>query len=48
MIQPLHVFKVKAPAESIGRCDDYKVVMTVPGDQAYRPLADSHCPLLQK
>ena len=33
----MHVFKVKTPARSKGRHDDYDLE-TVPPDQAFRPI----------
>lgn len=41
----MHVFQVKASAESKGEWDLYKYVATVPGKDAFRPLAESNCPL---
>ena len=41
-----YVFQVKTPAESHGPWDCYKLLNTVPGDAAFRPLADGGCPLL--
>jgi branched-chain amino acid transport system substrate-binding protein len=40
----MYLFQVKAPAESKGEFDYYKLVGTVPGDQAFRPLKDGGCP----
>ena len=40
-------FQVKSPAESKGKDDIYKLVATVPGDQAFRPLKDGHCPYIK-
>jgi branched-chain amino acid transport system substrate-binding protein len=37
---------VKAPAESKGEWDLYKILSTIPGDQAFRPLAESQCRLV--
>jgi branched-chain amino acid transport system substrate-binding protein len=37
--------QVKTPAESKGPWDYYKILGTVPGDQAFRPLAEGGCPL---
>ena len=47
MIHPMHLFQVKTPAESTGPWDLYKLVATVPGDQAFRPLSESKCPLVR-
>jgi len=40
--------QVKTPAESKGEWDVYKILATIPGDQAYRPLAEGGCPLVKK
>lgn len=47
MVHPMHLFQVKTPAESKGPWDLYKLVATVPGDQAFRPLSESKCPLVR-
>jgi branched-chain amino acid transport system substrate-binding protein len=47
-IHAAYLFEVKKPSESKSPWDFYKLVGTVPGDQAFTPLADSKCPLLKK
>jgi branched-chain amino acid transport system substrate-binding protein len=47
-IHSAYLFEVKKPSESKSPWDFYKLVGTVPGDQAFTPLADSKCPLLKK
>ena len=42
-----YVVAIKSPAESAFPGDFYRLVRTIPGDQAYRPLADGGCPLAQ-
>jgi branched-chain amino acid transport system substrate-binding protein len=44
-LHDFHLFQVKSPAESKGAWDDYKLISTIPGDQAFRPLAEGGCPL---
>jgi branched-chain amino acid transport system substrate-binding protein len=44
-IHDVHVFQVKAPAESKYPWDFYKLVSTVSGEQAFLSLADSGCSL---
>lgn len=44
----MSLFQVKTPAESKAPWDYYKLAATVPGDQAFRPLAESDCPLVKK
>ncbi len=47
-IHPAYLFEVKKPAESKGPWDYYKLIGTTPGDQAFRPLSESVCPLVKK
>ncbi|MEO6783853.1 MAG: ABC transporter substrate-binding protein [Bradyrhizobium sp.] len=46
-IHPAYLFEVKTPAESKGEWDLYKLIGTTPGDQAFRPLAESKCSLVK-
>lgn len=46
VIRDLYLMQVKTPAESHGEWDLAKVVSTIPGDQAFRPLSESQCPLV--
>ncbi len=48
MVHDMYLFEVKKPSESKGRWDDYKLLATVPGDQAFQPLEASRCPLVKK
>jgi branched-chain amino acid transport system substrate-binding protein len=48
MVHDMYLFEVKKPSESKGRWDDYKLLATVPGDQAFQPLSESRCPLVKK
>ena len=45
LMHDLYLVQVKAPAESTRPWDYYKVLSTVPADQAFRSLSDSKCPL---
>jgi branched-chain amino acid transport system substrate-binding protein len=36
------------PAESSGPWDYYKIVATIPGDQAFRPAGEDGCPLIKR
>ncbi|AND89342.1 MULTISPECIES: ABC transporter substrate-binding protein [Bradyrhizobium] len=47
-IHSAYLFEVKKPSESKGPWDFYKLVGTVPGDQAFTPLSESKCALLKK
>ena len=48
MVHDMYLFEVKKPGESKGRWDDYKLLATVPGDEAFQLLEQSRCPLLKK
>jgi branched-chain amino acid transport system substrate-binding protein len=48
MVHDMYLFEVKKPQESKGRWDDYKLLSTIPGDQAFQPLSESRCPLVKK
>lgn len=48
MVHDMYLVQVKTPAESKGEWDLYKVVRTIPGDEAYRPVSESKCKLLTK
>ena len=47
-IHPAYLFEVKKPSESKGPWDFYKLIGTVPADQAFTPLSESKCALLKK
>ena len=44
-IHPAYLFEVKAPAQSTGPWDLFKVAAAIPADQAFRPLAEGRCSL---
>jgi branched-chain amino acid transport system substrate-binding protein len=46
-IHDVYLFEVKKPNESKGPWDYYKLLATIPGDQAFRPLEGSPCPLVK-
>lgn len=48
MVHDMYLVQVKTPEESKGPWDYYKVIRTIPGDQAFRPLDKSECPLVKK
>jgi len=48
VIRDFYLFEVKKPSESKGPWDYYKLIQTVPGDQAFRPLDKGDCPLVKK
>jgi branched-chain amino acid transport system substrate-binding protein len=46
-IHPMYVYRVKTPAESHSEWDLYAPVLTIPADEAFRPLNQGGCPLVQ-
>src|SRR5215813_5816181 len=48
MVHDMYLFEVKKPSESRGRWDDYKLLATVPGNEAFQSLEASRCPLVKK
>jgi branched-chain amino acid transport system substrate-binding protein len=47
-LHPMYLFQVKTPAESKAPWDYYKLVRTVPAEEAWRPLGEGGCPLVAK
>ena len=47
-IHPGYLFEVKKPSESKGPWDYYKLIATIPADEAFTPLSKSTCSLLKK
>ncbi len=47
VIHDIHLFRAKTPSESHGPWDLYDYVSTVPGDQAFRPMATGGCPMVK-
>ena len=48
VIRDLYLVQVKTPAESHGEWDLAKVIATIPGEKAFRPLPESECPLVHQ
>jgi branched-chain amino acid transport system substrate-binding protein len=46
LVHDMYLAQVKTPAESRGSWDYYKILATIPGDQAFRSLAEGGCPLV--
>ena len=46
-IHDMYLFRVKAPDASTGPWDYYELVATIPAAEAFRPLAEGGCPLVQ-
>jgi branched-chain amino acid transport system substrate-binding protein len=47
VIHPMYLFEVKKPDESKYPYDYYRLVSTIPADQAFRPIADGGCSLVK-
>jgi branched-chain amino acid transport system substrate-binding protein len=47
-VHDMYVYEVKKPSESKYAWDYYKLRTVVPGDEAFRPLSESKCPLVKK
>ncbi|MFA7437932.1 ABC transporter substrate-binding protein, partial [Castellaniella sp.] len=45
-IHPVYLFEVKSPEESTGPFDYYKLKKTIPAEEAFRPLEQGGCPLV--
>ena len=48
MVHDMYLFEVKKPSESKARWDDYKLLATIPGNEAFQSLDASRCPLVKK
>tara|TARA_R100001440_G_scaffold25669_3_gene41765 strand:- start:2803 stop:4008 length:1206 start_codon:yes stop_codon:yes gene_type:complete len=46
MVHDMYLAQVKTPAESKDEWDLYKIVRTIPAEEAFRPLSESKCPLV--
>ena len=42
----MYLVEVKTPADSTGEWDLYRILETIPAEQAARPLSESVCPLV--
>ncbi|MGB3864494.1 MAG: ABC transporter substrate-binding protein [Xanthobacteraceae bacterium] len=47
-IHNMYLYQVKKPSESKGEWDLYKVLATIPADEAFRPMDQGDCPLVAK
>ena len=45
-MHPVYLVEAKTPGESRGEWDYFKVLSTIPAEQAFRPLADGKCALV--
>jgi branched-chain amino acid transport system substrate-binding protein len=48
MVHDMYLFEVKKRSESKGRWDYYKLLATIPGNEAFQSLELSRCPLVKK
>jgi branched-chain amino acid transport system substrate-binding protein len=48
VMHDMYLVEVKKPSESKEDWDYYKILQTVPANEAFQPLAESACPLLKK
>jgi branched-chain amino acid transport system substrate-binding protein len=48
MVHDMYLYEVKKPSESSRPWDYYKLVSTIPTEQAFMPLSESKCPLVKK
>jgi len=46
MVHDMYLAQVKTPDESQDEWDLYKIVRTIPAEEAFRPLSNSACPLV--
>ena len=44
LVHDLYLARVKTPAESHAAWDYEDVLQTIPGDEAFRPMAEAGCP----
>jgi|NGEPerStandDraft_6_1074524.scaffolds.fasta_scaffold19339_2 branched-chain amino acid transport system substrate-binding protein len=47
-IHPMYLYQVKKPSESKSEWDIYKLVATIPAEEAFRPLNAGGCPLVSQ
>ncbi|MBB3191263.1 ABC transporter substrate-binding protein [Halomonas cerina] len=48
MVHDMYLAEVKTPEESTGEWDLYEIKSTIPADEAYRPLSESQCDLVNQ
>jgi branched-chain amino acid transport system substrate-binding protein len=47
LVHDMYFAQVKTPAESTRPWDYYKILSTIPGEQAFRPMSEGGCPLVE-
>ncbi|MGY8635461.1 ABC transporter substrate-binding protein [Bradyrhizobium sp. 14AA] len=48
LVRDMYLFRVKSPEESKYKFDYYKLLATIPGEEAFRPLEEGGCSLVTK
>jgi len=48
MVHDMYLMQLKSPTESKGPWDFYRLLATIPGKEAFRPLDAGDCPLVVK
>jgi branched-chain amino acid transport system substrate-binding protein len=48
MVHDVYLVQVKKPSESKGPDDLVKLIATIPGDKAFRPMSEGGCPFVDK
>lgn len=47
LVRDMYLLQVKSPEESKEPWDLFKILARIPGDEAYRPMSESACPLVK-
>jgi branched-chain amino acid transport system substrate-binding protein len=47
VLHKMYLVQVKSPEESKAQYDYYKILAEIPGDQAFRPMEEGHCPYVK-
>jgi len=48
MVHDVYLVQIKKPSESTGPDDLVKLIATIPGDKAFRPMSEGGCPYVNK
>ncbi|MCK1723613.1 ABC transporter substrate-binding protein [Bradyrhizobium sp. 141] len=48
LVRDMYLFRVKSPEQSRYKFDYYELLATIPGEEAFRPMEQGGCPLLNK
>ena len=48
LVRDMYLFRVKSPEESKYKFDYYRLLATIPGEEAFKPMEEGGCPLLKK